>query len=556
MGLTSEADKCSTGGSPTEAFERLLMLPRSGVTEAGAPTFKYQNPGSYTGRLNHVVLVIGYFVLRNDGSQNRIAPPFWIIRNSWGVEWGDRGHMRIDIQGGDGVCGINVLPGIYPIVKIPKDPCGQKSFKGDGDLQPTMNPCGRFACRANLRSNSNSCNCTIPNESKQPFVEVANGYGFQTCAYLDVCGADLKNPCYVGACINDGKGSYSCICPPNYVASTTIDNFPTCDPANLTASTLAVRGSNWWCSDVLPLVGLPLALFTQQNVAIDCSRPLPRNIVLQLGSPLPVPCTAFFYTLNGDTCWSIGTQLGLSSSNFTALNPGLDCSKAIKAGASLCIERNATFAFTVPRCLQYGVLTAQDTCERLLQQMAGGEDGLTGSGKVNAMRWAELYRNNPSLICSNVIPASASAVGSNTGVQICLRAEYWPFVVGICKKAVPPASPSSSPTMAAEAVAVATCSHCAAAGSCAATAVIAVATSTPGPSTPGPATAVGSGPPLLPHSCPCQRLWAQWLPLVRLHSLLLPPLLTPPLLRPVSSLLVGSIPWLLIPVPQLPALVW
>ncbi|CAI5998474.1 unnamed protein product [Closterium sp. NIES-64] len=86
MGLTSEVDKCSTGGSPTEALETLLTLPNGGITEAGAPP-------------------------------NRIAPPFWIIRNSWGVEWGDRGHMRMDIQGGDGVCGINVLPGIYPIVK-------------------------------------------------------------------------------------------------------------------------------------------------------------------------------------------------------------------------------------------------------------------------------------------------------------------------------------------------------------------------------------------------------------------------------------------------------
>ncbi|CAI5500574.1 unnamed protein product [Closterium sp. Naga37s-1] len=37
MGLTSEADKCSTGGSPTEAFGRLLTLPCGGVTEAGAP---------------------------------------------------------------------------------------------------------------------------------------------------------------------------------------------------------------------------------------------------------------------------------------------------------------------------------------------------------------------------------------------------------------------------------------------------------------------------------------------------------------------------------------
>ncbi|CAI5495335.1 unnamed protein product [Closterium sp. Naga37s-1] len=236
MGLTSEADKCSTGGSPTEALERLVALPRGGVTEAGAPTFKYQDPECYTGRLNHVVLVIGYFVLRNDGSQNRIAPPFWIIRNSWGVEWGDRGHMRMDIQGGDGVCGINVLPGIYPIVK--------------------------------------------------------------------------------------------------------------------------------------------------------------RRHML------------------------VSTQLGITSSNLTALNPALNCSEPIKAGRSLCIERNNTFAFTVPRCLQYGMLTVQNTCERLLLQVSGSGDDPARSGKMNAMRWAELYRNNPGLICSNVIPASASAVGSNTGVQV------------------------------------------------------------------------------------------------------------------------------------------
>ncbi|CAI6002749.1 unnamed protein product [Closterium sp. NIES-65] len=221
-------------------------------------TFKYQDPGCYTGNLNHVVLVVGYFVLRDDGSENRIAPPFWIIRNSWGEEWGDRGHMRMDMQGGDGVCGINVLPGIYPIVKtdtsaflrfmgfilplsppalspsllclpVPKDPCGLKSYKGDGDLQPSMNPCGRFTCVPNLKTNSNTCNCTIPDQTKQPFVEAANGYGY-ICVYVDVCGSYFKNPCAVGTCINDGKGAYSCICPPNYVPSRTIDNFPTCDP--------------------------------------------------------------------------------------------------------------------------------------------------------------------------------------------------------------------------------------------------------------------------------------------------------------------------------------
>ncbi|CAI7920886.1 unnamed protein product [Closterium sp. NIES-53] len=151
MGLTFQADKCPGGGSPAKAFEKLLALPKGGVSlgferasfkgyvglmlavqrqlvvvhiEASAATFtkydrkfKYQDPACYRGNLNHVVLVVGYFILRDDGSQSRIAPPFWIIRNSWGEGWGDRGHMRMDIQGGDGVCGINMLPSIYPIVK-------------------------------------------------------------------------------------------------------------------------------------------------------------------------------------------------------------------------------------------------------------------------------------------------------------------------------------------------------------------------------------------------------------------------------------------------------
>ncbi|CAI5463008.1 unnamed protein product, partial [Closterium sp. Yama58-4] len=483
MGL-SDSDKCSAGGSPTQAFETLTALDASsGLTaasdpatrypvqaferaqfkgyvglmlavqrqpvvvhiEASAPTFmqydgtyKYQDPGCYTGSLNHVVLVIGYFITRNDGSQNRIAPPFWIIRNSWGEEWGNRGHMRMDIQGGDGVCGINVLPGIYPIVKIPADPCGQSSYKGDGDLQPSMNPCGRFQCQATAER-SNNCTCNIPTAAVQPFVEVANGIG-STCAYVDVCGSYFKNPCYVGACINDGKGSYSCICPPNHVPSTTVDGFPTCDPANTTATTMTVSGGNWWCSDVHPLVGLSLTDFTDQNSGIDCSQPLPKGSVLQLAGTPATPCTAFFYSLNGDTCASISTLLNFNFGNLAPLNPGLDCSKPIKAGRSVCLERSAAFAFTVPECVRYGTLTPQDTCEQLLQRTgksvppseANPNDNSPGGASENP--WAALYRNNPGLTCAATIPSSASAVGSNIGVQVCLRAEYWPFTMGLCKK--------------------------------------------------------------------------------------------------------------------------
>ncbi|CAI5980191.1 unnamed protein product [Closterium sp. NIES-64] len=483
MGLTTQPDKCPGGGSPTEAFEKLLSLPKGGVSlvdnpgkkypiqgfertsfkgyvglmlavqrqpvvvhiEASAATFtkydgtfKYQDPACYSGNLNHVVLVVGYFILRDDGSQSRIAPPFWIIRNSWGEGWGDRGHMRIDIQGGDGVCGINVLPGIYPIVKIPGDPCGTKSYKGDGDLQPSMNPCGRFTCTPNTKTNGNTCDCRLPSLDKQPFVEVANGYG-NTCAYVDVCGSYFKNPCAVGTCINDGKGSYSCICPPNHVPSRTIDDFPTCDPASATVTSLTVSGDKWTCADVSGLVGLSEAQFTQQNPDIVCSQALPKEAVLKIAGTPAIPCTGFFYTLNGDKCNSIASSMGITKDDLMALNPGLSCTQAIKPGRSLCVERNASYAYTVPKCVKYATLTAQDTCGKLLEG--------AGNQKVEPFSWAELYRNNPGLVCSGAIPSGASAVGSNTGVQVCLRAEYWSFELGRCtngrQKPVKPSLPCS-----------------------------------------------------------------------------------------------------------------
>ena len=38
------------------------------------------------------------------------------MRNSWGDDWGEDGYIRIAIQDGDGVCGINIevtFPNIY-----------------------------------------------------------------------------------------------------------------------------------------------------------------------------------------------------------------------------------------------------------------------------------------------------------------------------------------------------------------------------------------------------------------------------------------------------------
>ena len=56
--------------------------------------------------LNHAVTVVGYNA--EDPEQ-----PYWIVRNSWGADWGDQGYAKIMIVPGEGVCGIQTEP-TYP----------------------------------------------------------------------------------------------------------------------------------------------------------------------------------------------------------------------------------------------------------------------------------------------------------------------------------------------------------------------------------------------------------------------------------------------------------
>lgn len=50
--------------------------------------------------LNHAMIAVGY----------NNPEGFYIVRNSWGADWGEDGYIRIAITEGDGICGIQVDP--------------------------------------------------------------------------------------------------------------------------------------------------------------------------------------------------------------------------------------------------------------------------------------------------------------------------------------------------------------------------------------------------------------------------------------------------------------
>ncbi|CAI5947056.1 unnamed protein product [Closterium sp. NIES-65] len=386
--------------------------------------------------VNHAVLVVGYAVREDLSSPFSLPAPLWVIRNSWGSEWGAAGHMFMDMQSGPGVCGINTLPGIFPILRSTADPCGSKSVMLAGPPgvagSNAFNPCGQFKC--SKAGASNRCACAAPH-----FVQASHPDGSNTCAYgepiaphaplhsiafvflfiahpnttfpslpslllpVDACGLAGSNPCVVGTCVNDGKGSYSCVCPPGFFQGTTAKGTLSCAPGDSKGS-YTVRGSNVWCSHLLPMLGLTLDELKQKNKKLSCSKPIPVGFKLNITpSQLLAGCSLIYTTHLGDSCASITALFGLSEGcpvegeaceeALVGLNPGLDCA-ALTGRLAVCVEREESKAGMVAVCDQQYEMEGSDGCD-------------AARIAVNPpLSPLEFYRLNPGINCNNRLPTT------------------------------------------------------------------------------------------------------------------------------------------------------
>ena len=78
-----------------EADKSVFQAYRSGI---------FNSSGCGTS-LDHAVLVVGWG--ESSGTE------YWIMKNSWGTSWGESGYMRMEIEDGKGVCGVQMEP-LYP----------------------------------------------------------------------------------------------------------------------------------------------------------------------------------------------------------------------------------------------------------------------------------------------------------------------------------------------------------------------------------------------------------------------------------------------------------
>ncbi|KAG8365997.1 hypothetical protein BUALT_Bualt17G0030200 [Buddleja alternifolia] len=94
--------------------------PVSVAMDASGSDLQFYSEGVFTGscgtELDHGVAVVGYGTTL-DGTK------YWIVKNSWGTEWGEQGYLRMqrDVDAEEGLCGI-AMQASYPVKQSSDNP--------------------------------------------------------------------------------------------------------------------------------------------------------------------------------------------------------------------------------------------------------------------------------------------------------------------------------------------------------------------------------------------------------------------------------------------------
>ncbi|VEL08521.1 unnamed protein product [Protopolystoma xenopodis] len=59
--------------------------------------------------INHAILITGY------KTEKKSLQKYWIVKNSWGEDWGEEGYIRVAREDPPNLCGILAI-GVYPIL--------------------------------------------------------------------------------------------------------------------------------------------------------------------------------------------------------------------------------------------------------------------------------------------------------------------------------------------------------------------------------------------------------------------------------------------------------
>lgn len=114
--VTQVAGSVTLAGGDEELLRKAVALagPIPVAIDAGNMSFQLYESGVYNdracrnllGNLNHAVLVVGY-------GNDQVGGDYWIVKNSWGSDWGSSGYIKMARNRGN-LCGIATRP-VVPI---------------------------------------------------------------------------------------------------------------------------------------------------------------------------------------------------------------------------------------------------------------------------------------------------------------------------------------------------------------------------------------------------------------------------------------------------------